>query len=336
MHELPPLSLGIDIGGTKAHGLVLDAADQVLAQHVLPTAPSPEGVRITVSQVTRALAETLRISPASFTSVGLGIPGLVDHTRGVVTNAVNLSIEHCDLAGLLASDFAAPVRVENDLKATALGAGLVLGRHALDLTYISIGTGLSAAAVSDERLVRGLHNGAGEIGHLAVDPGGERCRCGQRGCLETVLGGHYLSPRLAAQGLDLAGLDRNPDPAAAAERRRITGALATVLTLAVVAYDSPTIALGGGVVRAAPWLIGAVTAELERRAADSPFLARHAIPARLVAVPSGSPVAAIGAALVGRGQAAPGPATPPEKISVGSPATPGMAPAFPFSSPLEG
>lgn len=297
-------SLGIDIGGTKAHGLVLDAADQVLAQRVLPTAPSPEGVRATVVGVARALADDLRIAPSSFTSVGLGIPGLVDHARGIVETAVNLGIARCDLADLLAADFPVVVRVENDLKATALGAGLVLGEPARDLAYVNLGTGLSAAAMSNGQLVRGLRNGAGEIGHLAIDPAGEPCGCGQFGCLETVLGGQYLAPRLAARGLNLAELDRDPRTAAIAERNRIVAALATALTLVVTAYDSTAIALGGGVVGAAPWLRAAVVDELRRRAAGSAFLSGLAIHDRLVTLPVGSPVAAIGAALVGRSPAA--------------------------------
>ena len=294
------LSLGIDIGGTKAHGLVLDAADRVVADLVLATAPTQEGVRATVLELAGELSAAVGGTPESFTSVGLGIPGLVDHTRGIVQTAVNLGIAHCDLAGLLVDDFPVPVRIENDLKATALGAGLVLGDSARDLAYLNLGTGLSAAAVSDGRLVRGLRNGAGEFGHLAIDPAGEPCGCGQRGCLETTLGGQYLAPRVAARGFALAELDTDPRQGAVAERAGLVAALATALTLVVVAYDSTAIALGGGVVSAAPWLRTAVVAELRRRAAASAFLTRLAIQDRLVTLPTGSPVAALGAALVGR------------------------------------
>ncbi|MGC3953721.1 MAG: ROK family protein [Propionicimonas sp.] len=300
MTQTVPLSLGIDIGGTKAHGLVLDAADRVLAERVLPSAPTPAGVRRTVLAMARALAGELGLTTDSFGSIGLGIPGLVDPVRGVVETAVNLGIARCELADLLAGDFAVGVRVENDLKATALGAALLLGRPASDLAHLNLGTGLSAAAVSDGRLVRGLRNGAGELGHLAIDPAGERCRCGQRGCLETVLGGFHLGPRLAAQGLDLAGLGTDPRPAAAAERDRIVGGLATALTLLVIAYDSAAITLGGGVVRAATWLRPAAVDELRRRAADSPFLTGLAIAERLMELPAAAPVAPLGAALVGR------------------------------------
>lgn len=294
------VSLGVDIGGTKAHGLVLDDANRVLAERVLPTERTPDGVRRTVAELARALAGDLGTTPAGFGSVGLGIPGLVDHTRGIVETAVNLDITHCNLAGLLADDFAVPVGVENDVKATALGAGLALGSSHRDLVYVNVGTGLAAAALNDGVLVRGLRNAAGEIGHLAIDPAGDPCGCGQRGCLETVLGGLYLAPRLAARGVDLGTLDTAGTPAAVAERERIVTALATALTTVAIAYDSAVIALGGGVVTAGAWLRAAVVAELRDRALGSPFLAGLAVADRLVALPVGTPVAAIGAALVGR------------------------------------
>jgi predicted NBD/HSP70 family sugar kinase len=294
------LSLGVDIGGTKSHGLVLDGTDRVLAERILPTEPSEAGVRRTVVAVARALADELGVPLASFTSVGLGIPGLVDHTSGVVETAVNLGITRTDLAAVLADDFCADVRVENDVKATALGAGLALGEARHDLTYVNLGTGLAAAAVSNGRLVRGARNGAGEIGHLAIDPAGEQCSCGQRGCLETVLGGPYLTRRLATLGLDLAGLGSEPAPEAVRERHRVIAALATTLTLVVITYDPAVIVLGGGVLRAAAWLRPLVEAELRHRAAASPFLAGLAVDGRLVELPTATPVAAIGAAVVGR------------------------------------
>lgn len=294
------LGLGVDIGGTKAHGLVLDATDAILAQLTLPTEPTGAGVRRTVVAVAAGLASDLGIDPRAFSSVGLGIPGFVDHTSGVVETAVNLQITRTDLAGLLAGDFAVPVRVENDVKATALGAGLALGKARRDLAYVNLGTGLAAAAVSNGRLVRGARNGAGEIGHLAIDPAGELCACGQRGCLETVVGGTHLARRLGALGLDLATLDADPSPAAVAERDRIVAALATTLTLVVITYDSAAVVLGGGILRAAGWLRPRVEAELRRRAADSPFLAGLAVADRLVELPDGAPVASIGAAVVGR------------------------------------
>lgn len=294
-----PLSLGIDIGGTKAHGVVLDAGDHVLAEVAIPTEPQEAGIRRTVLAVGGILASELGIAPADFASVGLGIPGFVDHNSGVVETAVNLQIARTDLAALLADDFAPRVRVENDVKATALGAEIALGTTR-DLAYVNVGTGVAAAAVSRGRLIRGARNGAGEIGHLAVEPAGELCSCGQRGCLETALGGGYVARRLERLGLDLGALGADPRPEALAEKARMVAALATALTLVVIAYDSAAIVLGGGVVRGTGWLRPAVEEDLRRRAADSPFLAGLAVADRLVELPADAPVAAIGAAVVGR------------------------------------
>ena len=293
-----PLSLGIDIGGTKAHGVVLDAGDRVLAEAELPTEPTEVGIRRTVLAVSDALAGELGVRPSRFTTVGLGIPGVVDPAAGVVETAVNLRIARTDLAALLADAFAAKVRVENDVKATALGAGLALGT-ARDLAYVNIGTGVAAAAVSRGRLIRGARNGAGEIGHFVVDPSGEACPCGQRGCLETVLGGGHLAKRLLSLGLGLDALGTDPAPAARAEKDRLVAALATALNLVAIVYDSAVIVIGGGVPQRAGWLRPAVVADLRRRAEESPFLAGLAVADRVVELPPQIPVAAIGAAVVG-------------------------------------
>jgi predicted NBD/HSP70 family sugar kinase len=292
-------SLGVDIGGTKAHGVVLDASDRLVAELAIPTQQHEAGVRRTVLAVAGGLAAELGVTIADFATVGLGIPGVVDHTSGVVETAVNLQIARSDLAALLADDFSAKVRLENDVKATALGAGPVLGTSG-DLAYVNLGTGVAAAAVTRGRLIRGTRNGAGEIGHLAVEPAGELCSCGQHGCLETALGGGYVARRIAPLGLDLTTLGSDPRPEAIAEADRMVAALATALTLVVIAYDSAVVVLGGGVLRGACWLRERVEADLRRRAEGSPFLTGLAVAGRLVELPPEMPVAAIGAAVVGR------------------------------------
>lgn len=299
-HLRGAFSLGLDIGGTKTHGLVLDPADRVLAEVVQPTRIGTDGIQATALEVSHALAAALGVQVAEFTSVGVGIPGIVDHRSGLVRTAVNLGIVRTDLRALLADGFAVPVRVENDVKATALGAVVTLGTRPRDLCYVNLGTGLAAAAVADGRLVRGDRNGAGEIGHLAVDPSGETCGCGQRGCLETIVGGRYLTARLERLGLDLDGLGATSDPVATRERERVVGALATALTLVVISYDSATVALGGGVLRATDWLLPAVRDDLAKRAASSSFLTGLHVADRLIVLPHDVPVAAIGAAVVGR------------------------------------
>ena len=87
---------------------------------------------------------------------------------------------HTDLAAAVAPVLGVPVRVENDVKAAALGAASLRG-GTLSMGYLNLGTGIAAAIVTGGVLWRGARGGAGEIGHLSIDPAGPVCRCGQRG-----------------------------------------------------------------------------------------------------------------------------------------------------------
>ncbi|MCA0252791.1 MAG: ROK family protein [Actinobacteria bacterium] len=301
--NVPTLSLGLDVGGTKTHGIVLGSDHRILAECVRPTRPSVEGVRVTVLEVAHNLAAQLGISCAAFTSVGVGIPGIVTHRTGQVRTAVNLDIESTNLVEVLGSDFTAPVCVENDVKATALGAWTALSPRAADLCYLNLGTGMAAAAVISGRLIRGARNGAGEIGHLAFYPAGELCSCGQRGCLETVAGGLNILRRFREHGLDLATLDTSASPQARAERRQLVAAVATALTLVAITYDCAEVLVGGGVARTARWLLPSVTDELRHQAQSSGFLTGLAVADRLSELPDSLSAPAIGAAVIGRAPA---------------------------------
>lgn len=293
-------SLGIDIGGTKAHGLVLDANDRIVGETIHPTQPTESGIRRTVADVANELARSLGLNTQDFTSVGLGIPGLVDPDTGVVETAVNLQITRSDLGKVLADLFGVPVRVENDLKATAMGVDLALGATHRSLTYVNLGTGLATATITDGRLLRGEHNWAGELGHLSLTGEGAECPCGQHGCLETVLGGGNLAPRLAAFDLELAHLDTDSQPAAIQERNRLVAALTQLFSIVAVSYDPEIVVIGGGVINHASWLIQACREELQRRANGSAFLTRLDIAGRIRELPDGVPVAALGTAIAGR------------------------------------
>lgn len=291
------LALGVDVGATKTHGVVVDGRT-VLAETTLPTRHGELGTRATIVEVAEKLAGSLGV--ASFASVGIGIPGIVDVGNGVVTVSLNLGIADVALGSTLTEHFGVPVRLENDVKATALGAQRVLDAAVTDLCYLNAGTGMSAAFIADGRIVRGASNGAGELGHFSIEPDGEPCVCGQRGCLEAIAGGGRVASRLAELGADLATLPASPDPRARAESRRLVNALSVAACLVLTTYDPQVIVLGGGLFANAPWLQPAIAAELGRRAADSPFLRRMMTPGLLVRLPADVPVAALGAAAAGR------------------------------------
>jgi predicted NBD/HSP70 family sugar kinase len=298
-------SLGIDIGGTKTHGILLDEGRGVLADCVLPTRRGPDGVVGSTLDVADVCLRKAGLSRADLGAVGVGVPGQVDHLSGTVRTAVNLEIGYLDLGPSLAAALGLPVRVDNDVKAAALGAADYLGEARADLTYLNVGTGVAAATLSAGQLIRGGGNLAGEVGHISVDPNGERCVCGQRGCLEALVGGGRIAARLApfAPRLSLASLVDDAsagDLDALIELQRISSGIATAVQLVVLTQGSTRVVLGGGVVHTARGLVDQVCRVLADRAAESDFLASLDLPGRVTVLPADHPVAAIGAALVGR------------------------------------
>ena len=296
--------VGLDIGGTKIDGVALGAAGDVLATS---RRPSPSGVGDVVEAAGRVVADLLDQvgpgGPPALASVGIGIPGLVDPRTGTVRSAVNLGFGHeqVPLAALVSAVTGhVGVSVENDVKATALGASALLAPGE-DLALLSLGTGLAAGIVLDGRLLRGGSAAAGEVGHLAVDPAGALCACGQRGCLETVASGAALQ-RAWPHGGEGRSAQHLFAAAAAGERAAVhvrdRWAAAVALTVRTLALtcDPARIVLAGGVAGVGRPLLDAVGGALRAQAAGSAFLRGLALDERLSLLPGDRPVAAIGAA----------------------------------------
>lgn len=306
-----PWTVGLDVGGTKTHALLLDAGGAVRADLRVATEP---GAAAVVDVAVRAVKEALAgVGLADVAGVGLALPGVVDPATGTVRSAVNLGIdEPFPLAALVSDGLGGvPVSLENDLNAAVLGA-----RHLLaaagegqvdDLAFLALGTGVAAGLLLDGRLRRGAHRGAGEIGHLTLVPDGVPCNCGQRGCLERYGSGSALDAAWPSRTgrpspVELFEAADAGDPAALAVREQFVQAVVAALRVLVLACDIGTIVVGGGVAQLGAPLLEAIVAELDRQAAGSSFLAGLDIPARLRLAPAGVPVGAVGAALVARGR----------------------------------
>ena len=300
-------TIGLDIGATKTLGVLVDDDGRVLEQVREATEPGPDGVVRTAARVVAHLGAATDGAPA--TSVGFGIPGLVDVERGMVKHAVNLGVDGdwVPLRAELEARLGVRVAVENDVNVATLGAVALSGIR--DLVYLSIGTGLAAGLVLDGVLRRGATGAAGEIGHVPIDPNGAVCQCGQRGCLETVASGRALAeawhpagsqegdvpPAQAVFAAAAAG-----DPRAVEVRDRFAAGVADAVRTLCLSVDPATIVLGGGVSHLGARLVEAVGDALRTQAASSPFLASLDLAARIRVIPDDQPVAAIGAALLGR------------------------------------
>ena len=152
-------------------------------------------------------------------------PGPVDHETGTLLDPPNLAgLHNAPLRQLLERELKIPVSLEHDAKAAALGEyHYGIGQGEASMVYIVVGTGVGAAIISDGQLVRGMHNTAGEIGHITLDRNGDLCSCGRKGCVETFLSGpwierHYKTltnqPNVSVSARDVANLAMAGDPCA--------------------------------------------------------------------------------------------------------------------------
>lgn len=294
--------VGLDVGGTKIDAVAVTAEGEILARHRRPTGWGDDAVVDGIVEAVGALTHDERVAGAAIDSVGIGIPGLVDPEIGRVLFAVNLGVESLDLADLVSDRLATPVRVENDVKAAALGAASLRGVER-SMAYLNLGTGVAAGVVIDGEIWRGSRGIAGEIGHLSVDPNGRLCGCGQRGCIETLCGGGALARAWDRPGslpvrdiLDAA--DAGDEHAAALRADLFRGAAAAVRAL-VLAADVEHVVIGGGLTALGDRLRTGIRAALVAEAESSPFMRSLQLADRIDLLPAGSPAAAFGAALVG-------------------------------------
>lgn len=303
------MRVGLDMGGTKTDAVVVTADGAIAARVRLATGWGGEEIVRTAVAAVNAVATDAGIGLDDVVSVGVGIPGQIEAGTGRVWHAVNLGVDELDLAGEVAPLLGIPVRVENDVKAAAFGAYALRGSaHGLDfrhgsMAYLNLGTGIAAGIVTNGELWRGARGTAGEVGHISVDPRGPACRCGQRGCIEALAGGGAIAERWNRPGRlpvrDVYDAADAGDPEAAALRAGLAGGVAAAVRILVLTADVDVVVLGGGVTALGERLMTDVAAELAASAEASPFMRSLRLEERVELLPTGSPAAALGAALIG-------------------------------------
>ena len=185
------LTIGVDIGGTKVAGGVVDPAGRILEQHRVTT-PARDA-QATTDAIVKVIEE-LRSRHDDIEAVGLGIAGFVDAHRSVVYFAPNLlGWRDGPLREEVEKRIGLPVVVENDANAAAWGeARFGAGREEGCIVCVTLGTGVGGGVIVDRHLFRGGFGVAAEIGHIQMVEGGRPCGCGQRGCWEQYASGGAL------------------------------------------------------------------------------------------------------------------------------------------------
>jgi glucokinase-like ROK family protein len=183
--------VGVEIGVAFVHVILTDLLAGVIwrRRFSLPS-DEPRDVYLHTAEVMvqQALTQAEQRNQRVF-GIGMSVPGMVDVNEGVLRFAPNLHWHDVALVAPWTQRFNLPVFVENDANAAALGEYLFgVAKDAPNFLYLSAGAGLGGGIIVDGQIFRGHGGYAGEVGHMTIDPNGELCSCGKRGCWETLVG----------------------------------------------------------------------------------------------------------------------------------------------------
>lgn len=313
-------AIGVDLGATKIEAVLIDRAGSMLDLARMPTGHE-EGVEAVMVRLISCIDQLLEpVDEDDIAGIGVGTPGVIDVDRGVVLNAGNLNWRNLPLRRVIAGLLGDPrweqrIWLDNDTNVAVLGEFYYgAGRGAAHILYVTIGTGVGSGMILDRRLYRGAAGGAGEIGHIVLDPEGRRCSCGQRGCLETLISGPALVRQARASlgrgipsslsHLDDLSMLTAVDIVSAAQtgdwltRSVLENAgvyLGMVLAYYVGINNPELVVIGGGVGSAA----GALMIESARQVIEARTLPSHFDGLKIVLPALGGSSGAMGAAALG-------------------------------------
>ncbi|KGN33195.1 glucokinase [Knoellia sinensis KCTC 19936] len=317
------LAIGIDIGGTKVAGGLVDERGEILARARRDTphrSKRPKVVEDTIVDV----VEELRSEGHDVSAVGIGAAGFVAADRATVVFAPHLSWRDEPLRDALSKRIDLPIVVDNDANAACwaewrFGAA----QDDSDVVMVNLGTGIGGAILLHGELYRGRFGIAGEFGHMQVVPEGQRCECGNRGCWEQYASGNALvrearamilanSPvatdlasRVDGRADELTGpivteAARDGDPTSTELLAEIGHWLGIGIANLAAAFDPGTFVIGGGVSAAGELLLGPARDTFRRRLTGRGYRPE----ARIVAAKLGNEAGLIGAADLARNESA--------------------------------
>lgn len=191
--------LGIDLGGTKIEGIVLDEAGRELCRKRIPT-EQEKGYSAIVGNI-RSLYDFLTGhidgEPHTF---GIGTPGAVSLRTGLLKNSNTVCLNGMPLKTDLERLLDHAIAIQNDANCFAMAEALYGAGRGKKLVFgIIMGTGCGGGIVHNGEVITGLQAIGGEWGHMSIDPNGPACYCGSRGCIEALISGGGLEKRYAEQ-----------------------------------------------------------------------------------------------------------------------------------------
>lgn len=269
---------GFDIGGTQIKYGLVDPEGRLAVKGKVRSPESMAGILEVLEETWTGLKKR---APGPIRACGFGIAGFYSTRERKILQSPNYpSLDGYPILPALRRFIDVPVRIGNDANMAAFGEFRHgAGRGARSLVLLTVGTGIGGGLILDGKLWEGEGGYAGELGHITVNPGGETCGCGRRGCLET----EASAPRLVRNYRALAGRTdvtdskdvylraKAGDAAARESFRQLAYWLGIGIGIIVTALDVEKVLIGGGVVSAGRLLLDPVVEEARRWSHPIPF-----------------------------------------------------------------
>ncbi|WP_228479764.1 ROK family transcriptional regulator [Microbacterium abyssi] len=281
--------LGVDFGHRRVNIVVADASHEVIAQGVARYADGtawPDRINRAFDRIDQ-LSEETGVHFGALQAVGIGVPGPYTAThsnRPAVNWKGRIAPEGVEAA--FAARFAAPVMIDNNTRLAALAEAIARPDAVDNLLYLRLADGVGGGLVVSGRLATGSSGFAGELGHVTADPTGTTCRCGKRGCLETVASAPAIMRVCREAGAqidtleDLEAAVAKGDPHVDAVLREVGSTIGRVLGAAAMVLNPREVVIAGEIVHVAPALVEAAAAalrfELYSIPSDQPQIVRAA------------------------------------------------------------
>lgn len=273
------LYAGFDLGGTQLKYGLVDEEGEIAYQGITDSPKTPDLLWEVLEDIWRTLPFGQR---ESVEAIGLGLPGIFSRSESRLFGCTHFpALDGVVLEDNLSRIFPVPFHLDNEANLAAYGEYKVGGAQGMDsLVLLTIGTGIGTGIIIDGRIFRGSSGYAGELGHVPVNPDGEPCACGSRGCLETEMSAtailrHYRDLDGSAEGIstaeEIGRMAMEGDPLSLQVFQMAGKYLGIGLSIVINLLNPEMVLIGGGVSESGSVLMGSALDEARKHTFRATF-----------------------------------------------------------------
>jgi glucokinase len=193
--------IGIDLGGTNIKIGCFDSDIKLISKTSVPTRADmgPEVAVDKMAQTVEKLLADANLSLNDVTAAGIGTPGPAKYSEGIIIRSTNMpEFKNVPIRQMLSNKLGKPVVFDNDANVACWGEYAVgAGKGVDNMVFFTLGTGIGGGIINDGKLLHGCGDNAAELGHIIIHPGGRKCNCGQKGCVEAYASANSTAKRAA-------------------------------------------------------------------------------------------------------------------------------------------